>query len=224
MSPELMAGGPRYAPGAAIGDYVVPQGDRRVVFGETGFVAQVIGFNLSHPEYTVGVGAGDDRGQLVDDHGRQAPEDMDFFKTAGGVSKKIGPYSAGLVAKTGHYRIVDGKPGNKVVPTITAYCWSTATASYAMYGTAFAAGRDLAARIERLRVRWRSRQDRGAARLHSRQGPLHLSFREEGLHLPCSGGRDCRPSGRGRRPDTGGMADDPAVAPSPQGGRRLDAD
>jgi hypothetical protein len=155
-SPELMAGGPRHAPGAAIGDYVVPQGDKRAVFkGSTGFAALVIGFDLSHPEYTVGVGAGD-RGVFVCDHGREAPPDTDFLKAAGGVSNRIGPYAAGLVAKTGHYRIgADGKPGNKVTPTISAFLLVNGFGVvYAMYGTAFPIARDqLVARAERLRVK-----------------------------------------------------------------------
>jgi hypothetical protein len=143
MSPELMVGGSRFTPGAAIGDYVVPQGDKRVVFrGSTGFAAQIIGFDLSHPEYTVGVGAGD-RGVFVCDHGRQGPEDMRWFKEG---EKNV--------AKQGYYRVNGGQPGNKVVPTITAYMLVNGHGvAYAMYGTAYPIGRDLVTRAERLRVK-----------------------------------------------------------------------
>jgi hypothetical protein len=143
MSPELQPGSARYAPGAAIGDYVVPQGDKRVVFkGQAGFVAQIIGFSLSHPEYTVGVG--DDRGQYVDDHGVNPPKDMRWFKAG----------ESG-VAKAGYYRTApDGKPGNKVVPTVTAYMLVDGYGvAYAMYGTAYKVGRELVIRAERLRVK-----------------------------------------------------------------------
>jgi hypothetical protein len=142
MSPELMAGGSRFAHGAAIGDFVVPQGDKRVVFkGSSGFVAQVIGFDLSHPEYTVGVG--DDRGVFVCDHGRQGPEDMRWHKAG----------EAG-VAKAGYYRVNGGHPGNKVTPTVTTYMLVNGYGVvYAMYGTAFRVGRDLVNRAERLRVK-----------------------------------------------------------------------
>jgi hypothetical protein len=116
----------------------------------TGFVAQIIGFVLSHPEYTVG----DDRGPPVEDHGVRPPKDMEFLKKAGGVSNKIGKYEAGLVAKSGYYRIVDGKPGNVVRPTITCYMLVNGYGvSYAMYGTAYTVVRDLVTRAERLRVR-----------------------------------------------------------------------
>jgi hypothetical protein len=142
MSPELTPGGSRFAYGAAIGDWVVPQGDAKCVFkNNVGFVGHIVGFSLSHPEYTVGVG-NDDRGQYVDDHGVKAPEDTKFLYAADG-----------LVAKTGYYRIVDGKPGNKVVPTIVVYMLVNGFGvTYSAYGTAFPIVRDLVIRAERLRA------------------------------------------------------------------------
>jgi hypothetical protein len=152
MSPELMAGGPRFVAGAAIGDFVATLGDTKKAF-KNGVFFHPIAFTLTHPEYTVGVGDGD-RGEYVTDHGVDAPADMDFIKVTGGVSRKRGAYPAGLVAKNGHYRIVDGKPGNKVVPTITAYGLVEGHGvGYAMYGTAWAVGLDWVGRAERLRVR-----------------------------------------------------------------------
>ena len=143
MSPELMVGGPRFVRNAKIGSWVVPQGDARVPFdGETGFVAQIIGFDLSHPEYTVGIG--DDRGVFVCDHGRQAPKDMKFLYAADG-----------RVKKSGHYRVeIDGQPGNKVVPTIgVSMVVNGYGVVYDAYGTAFAPTKELVIRAERLRVK-----------------------------------------------------------------------
>jgi hypothetical protein len=140
-SPELVFGGSRYVKGAEIGGYVAPQGDKRVPMKSV--LMQTVVFTLTHPEYTLGDGEGD-RGQFVCDHGVKPPSDMKFLKASGG-----------LVKKTGHYRVgADGKPGNKVAPTITAYGLVNGFgASYAMYGTAYGAGREFAGRAERLMVR-----------------------------------------------------------------------
>jgi hypothetical protein len=140
-SPELVHGGPRFAPGAAIGDYVVSQGDKRVVF-KNGVLFHVIAFTLTHPEYTIGDGDGD-RDRFVSDHGVTAPKDMTFLKLG-----------EGGVAKPGFYRIDNGVPGNRVVPTITAFGLVNGFGvSYAMYGSAFAAGREWSVRARRLRVK-----------------------------------------------------------------------
>jgi hypothetical protein len=149
-SPELVFGGSRYVEGASIGSYVVPQGDQRVSMRSVLF--QPIVFTLTHPEFTVG--DGDDRGAFVCDHGVKPPGDTDFLKASGDVSRKIGPYPAGLVGKTGFYRINDRKPGNRVVPTITAFGLVNGfAASFAMYGTAWKVGRDFASRAARLTVK-----------------------------------------------------------------------
>jgi hypothetical protein len=142
MSPELTPGGPRFAPGAAIGDFVVPQGDTRKVFkGETGFVAHILGFELRHPEYTVGVG--DDRGEFVADHGVNRPKDAVWRKAADGLVKKDGYYRTGA----------DGRPGNKVVPTINVYMLvGGCGVVYSGYGTAYNPIRELAVSAERLRA------------------------------------------------------------------------
>jgi hypothetical protein len=152
MSPDLMMGGSRFVPGAKIGSWIVPQGDRRVPFDA--FVAHILGFDITHPEYTLG-GGSNDRGVFVVDHGAMPPQDMDFIRTAGGVNRILGRYAAGLVAKNGHYRIgPDQKPYAKVAPTITAYMLVNGHGcTYAAYGTAFPIVRDnLVVRAERLRV------------------------------------------------------------------------
>jgi hypothetical protein len=151
-SPDLMVGGPRFIPGAKRGSWVVPQGDKRVPFDS--FVAHILGFEINHPEYTLSGGA-NDRGVFVCDHGAMPPEGMEFLKAGGDVSYKIGRYPAGLVAKTGHYRIgPDHKPYAKVAPTITVYMLvNSYGCTYAAYGTAFPPVRDdLVKRAERLRM------------------------------------------------------------------------
>jgi hypothetical protein len=151
-SPEVMAGGSRFVSGAKVGGWVVPQGDKRVPMDT--FVGHILGFDTSHPEFTLG-GGENDRGVKIHDHGAMPPEDMDFIKVGGGVSKKIGLYPAGLVNKTGHYRLgLDGKPHSKVVPTISVYMLVNGHGCvYAAYGTAFPPVRDdLVIRAERLRV------------------------------------------------------------------------
>jgi hypothetical protein len=142
-SPELVVGGPKFVSGALIGDYAVPQGDLRAAFkGSVGVVFHVVGFDHMNPEYTVSLGDGD-RGQFVTDHGVTAPKDTKFLQA-----------SDGLVRKTGHYRMIDGKPGNKVVPTVVAYGLVNGHGvSYAMYGTAYSVGVDWINRAERLRAK-----------------------------------------------------------------------
>jgi hypothetical protein len=118
-SPELMVGGSRFVPGAKIGTWVVPQGDKRVPFDA--FVGHILGFDVNHPEYTLGGGV-NDRGIRIHDHGALPPGDTDFVRAEGGLNKILGRYPAGLVTKSGHYRIgPDGKPYSKVVPTILVY-------------------------------------------------------------------------------------------------------
>jgi hypothetical protein len=153
MSPELMVGGPRFTSNARIGWWVIPQGDERVAVES--FVGHILGFVISHPEYTLG-GGDNDRGVKIHDHGALPPDDMDFIKVGGGFSKRIGAYPAGLVAKNGHYRLnlSDGKPYSKVVPSIATYMLIGGFgACYSAYGTAFGPVRDdLVIRAERLRV------------------------------------------------------------------------
>ena len=139
-SPALVIGGSAHVPGAVIGGYTVSLGDERVPMASVLF--QVIAFTLSHPEYTVGLGDGD-RGVFVCDHGVAEPSGMKFLKQG----------ERG-VAKAGFYRINDGRPGNKVVPTVTAYGLVDGHGiSYAMYGTAFKPGKDWVIRAERLRAK-----------------------------------------------------------------------
>jgi hypothetical protein len=140
-APELIVGDKRHAPGAQIGDYVVPLGDDRMVFrGAQGFEFQPIGFAISHPEYTPDSDAG--RGTFVFDHGVRPPADARWFKVSDGVRK------------AGQYRVVDGYPGNPVTPTITAYGLVCGCGvSYDFYRSAFPVGREFAVRAERLRAR-----------------------------------------------------------------------
>jgi hypothetical protein len=141
-SPELVVNGSRFIPNAMIGDYGVPQGDLRAVFkGSVGVVFHPIGFDHTNPEYTVGLG--DDRGVFVCDHGVRAPDDTKFLYAADGIVKK-----------SGHYRMIGGKPGNRVKPTVTAYGLVNGHGvSYAMYGTAYSVARDWVNRAERLRAK-----------------------------------------------------------------------
>jgi hypothetical protein len=129
-------------PGAEIGDFDVPQGDKRALFkASTGFLFHPIGFELSNPEYTPDTPEG--RGTFVIDHGVRWPEDSVFLKQG----------ERG-VARAGRYRIVDGKVANRVVPTVAIYGLVGAHGvSYSCYGTAFAPAKDLAIRAERLRVK-----------------------------------------------------------------------
>jgi hypothetical protein len=152
MSPDLIIGGPRFVPGAQIGWWVIPQGDKRVALPS--FVGHILAFEIGHPEYTLS-GGENDRGVKIHEHGAIPPEDMDFIKKDGGYNRIFGTYPPGLVSKSGHYRIrPDRKPYSKMVPTILTYMLVNGHGcTYAAYGTAFPPVRDdLVIRAERLRL------------------------------------------------------------------------
>jgi hypothetical protein len=133
-APELIVGGPRYVPGAVIGDFVVAQGDSKKVFkGSKGFEFLLVGMSISHPEYlprSLG-------GAFVCDHGLKLPSDAKWIKSNEGTEK------------TGHWR----QNGNRVVPTITAYMLVEGhPAVYDFYSTAFNTGKDLSIRAGRVKA------------------------------------------------------------------------
>jgi hypothetical protein len=138
-SPEVDPESNRYATGAQVGDFVVPQGDLRKVFkGSVGFEALLVGFSLSHPEYEPG------RGAFVMDHGVKKPPGAKWIDK----KKQKG------VEKSGFYL----ENGNKVVPTITAYLVTkdeqghTFGCTYDFYSSAYKVGREFAVRASRLKA------------------------------------------------------------------------
>lgn len=135
-SPEVLVGGPSFVPGAQVGGYAVSQGDKRIAFNN-GVLFHPIGFRLSHPEY--GPDVGDKRGQYLRDHGVARP-DAAVWRDADGFQ----------IQKAGYYL----PNGNAVVPTVTAYGLVNGFGvGFAMYRTAYNAGKDLVIRAERLRVK-----------------------------------------------------------------------
>jgi hypothetical protein len=130
----------RYAgPNAAPGDFVARclDGTQTIFKGTTGFLAQVIGCRLSHPEFEPDHGT--ERGRFVEEHGERRPPDAQFLY----------PDRDG-VEKTGWWR----PNGNRVMPTITALMLVDGF-GYAMsfYRSAYAIGEELASRAARLRVK-----------------------------------------------------------------------
>jgi hypothetical protein len=139
-SPQLIPGEKRSAPaGTAAGDYVARRldGTQTVFKGLTGFLAQVIGCRLSHPEYEPSRGT--ERGRFVEDHGERRPPDTRFLH-----ADRDG------VEKSGYWR----ENGNRIVPTITALLLVEGF-GYAMnfYSSAYERGEELGSRAARLRVK-----------------------------------------------------------------------
>jgi hypothetical protein len=130
----------RYAgPNAAPGDYVARRldGTQTIFKGQTGFLAQVIGCRLQHPEYEPSRGT--ERGRFVKDHGARQPPDARFL-----YADRDG------VEQTGWWR----GNGNRILPTIIALLLVEGS-GYAMsfYRSAYERGEDLSGRASRLRVK-----------------------------------------------------------------------
>jgi hypothetical protein len=133
-NPELVADDSRYVRGAGVGDFVVPEGEDRVVYrGSTGFICQPVGFDFNHNEYEPDTATG--RGKFVKPHGPERPHGWRWLKPADGVSKE------GMYLPS----------GNRVVPTITAMLVVGGYGcQYDFYGTAFNPGKDFAIRAGKL--------------------------------------------------------------------------
>jgi hypothetical protein len=138
-SPQLIPGDKRSAPaGTVAGDFVARRldGTQTVFKGRTGFMAQVIGFRLTHPEFEPNHGT--ERGRFVEDHGPQRPLDARFL-----YADRDG------VEVTGWWR----DNGNRILPTLIGL-FLVEGAGYAMsfYRTTYAVGEEIASRASRLQV------------------------------------------------------------------------
>jgi hypothetical protein len=133
-SPELVPDHRRYIRGAMIGDFVVPQGDERLVFrGETGYDFILLGFDVNYTEYAPG------RGPFIRDHGRIKPPEAVF----------LDPKRGDNIDKAGHYM----RSGNRIEETI--HCFNLVNGFLCVYDfarTALKTCREFADRARRIKA------------------------------------------------------------------------
>jgi hypothetical protein len=129
-SPELIPGDKRYVPGAAVGSFIVPQGDGREAVAKVDFVA--VGFSDYFDEYLP------NRGPYVTTHLRKPPGAVWLNAKRDNVEK------TGLWLPN----------GNRVVEVLLVYLVMTGGvgASFAFYGTGFPVGRDFSDRAASLKA------------------------------------------------------------------------
>jgi hypothetical protein len=151
VSPQLVVGDPRYVKNAEVGGFVVDQGDKRVAMREV--LLQAIGFTLAHPEYTPD--GPSNRGAFVRDHGFKRPEGLVFLKKG-----------ERNVTRAGLYRIVDGRPENRIAPMINVYALvNNFGVIYSAYGTAFGPAKDFYVNADRLRVKAEAEEAEGKVKV-----------------------------------------------------------
>jgi hypothetical protein len=102
ISKELVVGDPRYVPGAAAGDFILPRKEERIpVKGEVGYSFLILDTTIGFPEYRP------DRGGFVQMHDEK-PRNAVWHK------KGVSPDG-----KEGLYLVdIDGKAGNRIEETI----------------------------------------------------------------------------------------------------------